>query len=321
MDEIDKKQEEKTVGIPKPKEEATNQIPRTQEVKTDNFNFDYVLLLIYPKYPKFSIEKTDALHLIKEFERKIEPKSKLLIILDSPGGEIYTAVKMVDIIRSSFSDVKFVVPLYAKSAATLMSLAGDEIIMSPQSELGPLDLPYEHPHLEGEMISAYDVVRSLEYLQDLAVQKALEDIGVKIRRSVGLSRKESVAMAIKFATDLVTPILSKEDPRIIYVCFRLLLIAEIYGTEFLRDYMFKNEPSYIRREQPSKITRRLIWDYPDHSFSIRRCEAKRIGLKIKDSEELPEWNIIWKCYNVFMNSESKIIKLLNKKEFLEIFNK
>lgn len=258
------------------------------------------------------------MQLIKELEKKIDKKSKLLIILDCPGGDIYTAVKMIDTIRAKFSSVKFAIPLYAKSSATLMALSSDEIIMSPQSKLGPLDLPYEHPHLEGEIISAYDVVRSLEYLQDLAVQKAIEDIGLKIRKSVGLSRRDSITMAIKFATDLVTPILSKEDPRIIYVCFRLLLIAEIYGTEFLKDYMFRNEPNYIRREQPTKIARRLIWDYPDHSFSIRRCEAQKIGLKIKNSEEFPEWEIIWKCYNIFMNSQSKIIKLLTRDEFLKI---
>ncbi len=252
---------------------------------------------------------------MKEFEKTIKPNSKLLIILDCPGGDIYTSVKMVDTIRSKFSSVKFAIPLYAKSAATLMSLSADEIIMSPQSELGPLDLPYEHPHLEGEMISAYDVVRSVEYLQDLAVQKALDDIGLKIRKSVGLSRKDSVTMAIKFATDLVTPILCKEDPRVIYVCFRLLLISQIYGTEFLRDYMFRNSPSYIRREQPSKIAYRLIWDYPDHGFSIRRVEAKKMGLVVRDAEGFADWKSVWKCYSIFMNSESKIIKLFTKEEF------
>jgi len=280
--------------------------------------FDYVLLLIYPQYPKLSIERADALSLIKEFEKPIKENSKLLVILDCPGGDIYTTVKMVDIIRSKFSSVKFAIPLYAKSAATLMSLSADEIIMSPQSELGPLDLPYEHPHLEGEMISAYDVVRSVEYLQDLAIQKAIDDIGVKIRKSVGLSRKDSVAMAIKFATDLVTPILCKEDPRVIYVCFRLLLISRIYGTEFLRDYMFKNAPNYIRREQPPKITYRLILEYPDHGFSIRRVEAKKIGLSIKNAEDFSDWGLVWKCYNIFMNSETKIIKLLNKEEFSKL---
>ncbi len=299
---------------------VSKQKRKKQKSKAQRGNFDYILLLIYPQYPKFYIERPDALQLIKEFERTIKPNSKLLVVLDSPGGDIYTAVKMVDTIRSKFPSVKFAIPLYAKSAATLMSLSADEIIMSPQSELGPLDLPYEHPHLEGEMISAYDVVRSVEYLQDLAIQKALDDIGVKIRKGVGLSRKDSVAMAIKFATDLVTPILCKEDPRVIYVCFRLLLISRIYGTEFLRDYMFKNAPNYIRREQPSKITYRLIWEYPDHGFSIRRVEAKKIGLSIRNAEGFSDWELVWKCYNIFMNSETKIIKLLNKEEFSKLLN-
>jgi ClpP class serine protease len=44
---------------------------------------------------------------------------------------------MANVIREFAKDVTFIVPYYAKSAATLLCLSGNKILMGPISELGP----------------------------------------------------------------------------------------------------------------------------------------------------------------------------------------
>ena len=78
-----------------------------------------------------------------------DEKIQITLILDSVGGEIYPSYKIINLLRNKCDKLSVFIPEKAKSAATLMTLGADEIIMSAESELGPLDLPMrEHPMLE-----------------------------------------------------------------------------------------------------------------------------------------------------------------------------
>ena len=83
--------------------------------------------------------------------------------LESPGGDAHVSYKIALLLRSYTPKLRVIVPDYAKSAATLLSLAADEIYMARAAELGPLDaqIGYEK---EGMTISALDRARSLEDL-------------------------------------------------------------------------------------------------------------------------------------------------------------
>jgi hypothetical protein len=62
------------------------------------------------------------------------------LVIHSPGGDGLTAEKMLDLCRRYCSgELRVVVPLYAKSAATLLALGADRILMGETSELGPID--------------------------------------------------------------------------------------------------------------------------------------------------------------------------------------
>lgn len=63
----------------------------------------------------------------------------MLLMINSPGGLPEVTEKIIELIRSKYKEFKVVIPNYAKSAATLLSFASDEIIMSDTSELGPID--------------------------------------------------------------------------------------------------------------------------------------------------------------------------------------
>lgn len=64
---------------------------------------------------------------------------ELDIIIHSPGGFAEPTESIVEEIRHKFDFVRFIVPSYAKSAATMMAMSGDQILMDEDAELGPID--------------------------------------------------------------------------------------------------------------------------------------------------------------------------------------
>jgi len=67
------------------------------------------------------------------------PDGPLDILLHSPGGSAEAAESIVQVIRSHFNPIRFMIPVVAKSAATMIALSGNEILMPASAELGPID--------------------------------------------------------------------------------------------------------------------------------------------------------------------------------------
>lgn len=64
---------------------------------------------------------------------------KLDLILHSPGGNPDAAESIMAYLRERFDHIRAIVPLAAMSAATMMALACDEVVMGAHSQLGPVD--------------------------------------------------------------------------------------------------------------------------------------------------------------------------------------
>ena len=69
-----------------------------------------------------------------------ECDGRIDIIIDSGGGDIDAAYNLSMFFRKyGDKELNFIIPRWAKSAATLLVCSGDKILMSPVAELGPLD--------------------------------------------------------------------------------------------------------------------------------------------------------------------------------------
>ena len=66
-------------------------------------------------------------------------EESLDLLITSPGGSPEAAESIINYLRSRFSHIRAVVPVAAMSAATMMVLACDEILMGTHSQLGPID--------------------------------------------------------------------------------------------------------------------------------------------------------------------------------------
>lgn len=61
------------------------------------------------------------------------------IVLHSPGGSAEATERIVNLLRENFDHIRFLIPHTAYSAATMLALSGDEILMDDRSTLGPID--------------------------------------------------------------------------------------------------------------------------------------------------------------------------------------
>ncbi|MEA2554572.1 MAG: hypothetical protein QOJ65_2748, partial [Fimbriimonadaceae bacterium] len=73
-------------------------------------------------------------------ESRPTKRNALLVVLETTGGYIEPARRMVSVFRHHYSaNVEFVVPSYAMSAGTVLAMSGDAIHMDYYATLGPID--------------------------------------------------------------------------------------------------------------------------------------------------------------------------------------
>lgn len=283
-----------------PKKEPVDTGKKSED-SADNKKVKLKEYFLFMLYAESGIEEKNEFTVLRELKKiKTKPEeTSIIMVLNSYGGSIYSAVKILNMIRSKCSSLRVVVPQKAKSAATLMCLGADQIIMGEQSELGPLDKPIEHPHLEGVSISALDVINALNYLQDKA-RELTRNIAIELMEErFWLNKRDALEIASTIALGLINPIMSKEDPRIISQSLRLLKISERYGKQLLKKGLAKNwnVPDKAKKNLINLLISILIWDYPVHSYAIFKDEAMELFPHgIMSSEKFEKWDLIWDFY-------------------------
>lgn len=119
-----------------------------------------------------SIADEDA-DMLEDFLRAtLGPNDELVLMINSPGGDLLAAERIVNICRSHSVKSRYtvIVPKMAKSAATVISLGAQQILMSPTSELGPID-PQILMRGEGNglrLVPAHEVIESYDDLMKKA---------------------------------------------------------------------------------------------------------------------------------------------------------
>lgn len=216
--------------------------------------------------------------------RKIGKQKKLLIIIESGGGDLDAAYNIGLLLRSYATDnLTFIIPRWAKSAATLLVCAGDNIYMTPVAELGPLD----------PQITQYNPIeKRLEHFSPLDIEATLE-----------LIRSEFKDGNDKLAQGLLERL---QYPLTLGGFKKSLENAKQYLEKLLGTRMFKDiKDENVRLEKIKHVAENLVNNYSHHGFCINSDEANSIGLKTEylDGDKL---DIVWDIYN--LNKELDEIK-------------
>jgi hypothetical protein len=77
--------------------------------------------------------------LIEKLASRDDKRDAIAIFLTTPGGEATAVEKLVEVVRTHYQLVYFVIPVAAMSAGTIFSMSGDKIYMDYSSSLGPID--------------------------------------------------------------------------------------------------------------------------------------------------------------------------------------
>lgn len=222
-------------------------------------------VLVYFSYTP--LDDTILVPLYKQL-KEIGHTKKIDLVLHSYGGAVDTPFKVVMLIREFCEEFAVIVPFAAKSAASMLILGADEVVMGPFSELGPIDPLVKHPVYKDVWIPVQAVWHCLDYLQ----------------RSIINSPDPEVSSFI------VTPMLNKLDPWLIGDYEKTMKASRQYAEALLSRYMLKDDP-----ERVQTVTQALIEGYYSHGYPIGRREAKELGLKVIEAHgEL--WDVIWKLY-------------------------
>ena len=191
------------------------------------------------------------------------------IVLETGGGSGETAEDIVHLLRQKYGSVAFIIPGMAKSAGTIMVMAGDEILMEPgSSSLGPIDAQIQY---EGKTFSAEAFLKGLENIKD------------EVTKTNTLNRA-------------YIPMLQRISPGEIQHAENALSFAKVLVKNWLKDYKFKNWTHHRTHDPGAPVTEEekiarakgiadKLCDHSEllsHSRSIKLEDLEAIGLEITD---------------------------------------
>jgi serine dehydrogenase proteinase len=201
---------------------------------------------------------------------------RIHVILDSTGGSLDSAYKVVLYLRTFAKEVRVYVPNRAKSAATLIAVGADRVVMSPFAELGPLDTQIIDPRNPTTRVSALDCYQSVDYVREfgvLTIPRALKVMLDETRTLIPLG--QLIESATTFATGSVRPMLEQVTGLDFGAWGRTLKIGETYA-RMLR-LRLRHPDS---EEAAERLARQLVYGYPHHPYPIDRAEARSLGITV-----------------------------------------
>lgn len=185
----------------------------------------------------------------------------LTLLLHTPGGGVNAAETVVSYLRTKFSDVEVVVPAYAMSAGTMISLSADRILLGRQSQLGPIDP--QLPVGDNRFVSARAIVDQFEMA----------------KKQVLANREVALAWA---------PVLQSLGPALLQEALFALAYGEQMVARWLAQYMLKHSRNKQRRAKAVAKHFNDAAKHKSHGRRIDRDEARKKGLTVVDLEESQE---------------------------------
>jgi Serine dehydrogenase proteinase len=192
---------------------------------------------------------------------------RISVILETPGGVGEVGVALVDRLHERFDWVEFIVPGVAMSTGTIMCLGGHEILMGPNSALGPIDAQLVQ---DGKRFSADALIEGFN-----AIKSEVDNNGGRLNPAY-------------------IPILQRLSPGELQNAHNALEFARATVTDWLARYKFANwsrdgiavgdEQRRIRaREIAEKLAKQSQWH--THGRPLRIPDLRGLGLKIVDFSE------------------------------------
>jgi len=255
----------------------------------------YVANFNHPASPITFEDKTGFSDLIEDIDEQ-----EVDILVNSPGGFAEVTEALVTMLRSKFSHIRFAIPNMAKSAATLLCLSGNQLLMDHRSELGPTDPQISYPTNEGiKREAAEDIIEGVN-----EVKRVLKEEGPEV-----------IAAYV--------PLLSKYTMGLLRGCENAKNLSETLSKDWLKLYMFADKPSsrnphkiksfFASRSKTLSHTRAIgiekCLKLKLNVIDLRKDENKQLGSKLWELWCLYELNFerAPEIYKIYQNSSGLML--------------
>ena len=213
-------------------------------------------------------------HLLKLPQR---PVKKLDIFLVSNGGQSTVPWRLTALFREYAKSVGVLLPYRAYSAATMLALGADEIVMHPFAEMGPIDPTVQN---------AFNPVGPNNQILGIGVEDVSSYIQF-VKQTVGITHEDELIEALKALTDKVHPLALGNVER-------FLAQSRMIATKILKTHM-KTADDHIIEDIVENMASWLYF----HGHPINRAEARDdLKLKIVNPPSKLE-TAMWELYKLY----------------------
>jgi len=237
----------------------------------------------------------DAVRIIYDHLEQLNIKNgeKLDLFLHSFGGVGVVPWKLVNLIREFTDNFEVLIPYKAYSAATLIALGANKIVMHPMGELGPIDPKVGNefnpitPQGQQIGINVEDVASYIDFVKEF----------------VGIRHEDELIQALNALTNKVHPLALGN-------VHRFYSQSRMMAKKLLKLHMTDPKDEHIIDEIVETLTSKLFF----HGHPINRKEAEMLKLKIeRPNQEVAD--LMWRLYKEY-EEEMEIKKPFNPKEML-----
>lgn len=214
----------------------------------------------------------DAVRPLYEHLLSVGKNKSIDLFLYSRGGDVSVPWRIVSMFREFCDEFSILVPYKAHSAATLLSLGADKIVMGKKAELSPID-PTLVKMAIGEMIGPP---------QEISVEDVNSYISF-VRERANINDQTALAQMVSILANNLTPLtlgsVNRQNSHIRLVARKLLT----------------SRKEKLDEAKMNSIIETMTEKIYSHGHAIGRKEAQEIGLPIEMPEDQLE-NTIWELY-------------------------
>jgi Serine dehydrogenase proteinase len=218
------------------------------------------------------------------------PVGSLDLFLVSNGGEGTVPWRLVSLFREFADRFAVLIPYRAYSAATLLALGADEIVMHPFGELGPIDPTVSNEYNPTDPnggqrlgISVEDVTAYVNF----------------VKTSVGITHEDELVKALE-------ALVAKVHPLALGNVERFISQSRMIARKILRTHM-KEEDQRVIDDIVENMASKLFF----HGHPINRREARdELHLKVADDPAPELETLLWALYRDY-EAEMRNLEMFN----------
>jgi ATP-dependent protease ClpP protease subunit len=239
-----------------------------------------------------SLEASD-LPVLGNLLRSVGDVDTLTLLLHSPGGDGTCVEKIVTICRAQCKHFRVIIPNRAKSAATMIALGADEIVMGNTSEIGPID---------AQVVAV--VAGVPRYVSAQSFIDAREDLLEKYK--IAKKAKEDVKPYLQMFASLDIPYIQE--------CQRMMDFGRDVVRGLLTKYMFAGDADAQQKADKVVGVLSSVKKHKVHGRIIDGNTARtELGLKVK---LLPKDDLLWqKVWEYYTRAEISLGRSNSPKMF------